>query len=159
MLARGLRRGANCRYNSDLTGDRHSRPDTTRRQAGQRRTRQRAAIAAVFTPQAGPLSAGEVLNLARMRSPGLGAATVYRALAGMLEEGQLSVVHLPGQAPRYELAGKAHHHHFHCRLCGRAFELEGCADGLHSLAPAGFRVEGHEIVLHGLCPGCAAGPP
>jgi Fur family ferric uptake transcriptional regulator len=121
----------------------------------QRHTRQRAAIAAAFEGPGGPLGAMEVLELARRVVPGLGAATVYRALASLLEEGVLTVVHLPGQAPRYERAGKDHHHHFHCRGCGRAFELEGCTEGVQALAPAGFRVEGHEIVLSGLCPGCA----
>ncbi len=123
----------------------------------QRHTRQRAAIAGVFEAQGGPLSALEVLKLARAKVPGMGTATVYRALAAMLEEGALTVVHLLGQAPRYELAGKGHHHHFCCRGCGRAFEIEGCAEGVQALAPAGFRVEGHDLVLTGLCPGCVGG--
>jgi Fur family ferric uptake transcriptional regulator len=123
----------------------------------QRQTRQRAAIAGVFHFQGGPLSAAEVLAAARRESPGLGAATVYRALAAMLQDGSLTAVHLPGHAPRFELSGKAHHHHFHCRACGKVFELEGCAAGVQALAPAGFRVDHHEIVLTGLCAAC--GPP
>lgn len=125
-------------------------------QGHQRHTRQRAAIAGVFDSRGGPLSAMEVLGAARRAVPGLGAATVYRALSNLLEEGVLTVVHLPGQAPRYELAGKGHHHHFHCRGCGRVFEIDGCAEGVQALAPPGFRVEGHELVLTGLCPGCGA---
>jgi len=101
----------------------------------------------------------EVLELARRTVPGMGAATVYRALAAMLEEGALTVVHLPGQAPRYERAGKGHHHHFYCRQCGRAFEIGGCAEGVQALAPPGFRVEGHDLVLTGLCPGCLGEGP
>ena len=120
----------------------------------QRNTRQRAAIAEAFEGAGGPLSAQEVLERARGVVPGLGTATVYRALGGMLEEGVLAVVHLPGQAPRYEKAGKDHHHHFCCRRCGRAFEMEGCAAGVQALAPAGFVVEGHDLVLTGLCAGC-----
>lgn len=89
----------------------------------------------------------------------MGAATVYRALAAMLEEGALTVVHLPGQAPRYERAGKGHHHHFYCRGCGRAFEIGGCAEGVQALAPPGFRVEGHDLVLMGLCPECGEEGP
>lgn len=124
--------------------------------AGHRRnTRQRAAIAAVFAAQDRPLGAMEVLEYARAAAPGLGAATVYRALAALIEDGLLTVVQLPGQAPRYERAGKGHHHHFYCRGCGRAYEMEGCAEGLQRLAPKGFRVEGHEVVLTGLCARCA----
>ncbi len=119
-----------------------------------RNTKQRAAIRQVFAEYDRPLSASEVLELAQRDVPGMGAATVYRALGSLLEEGLLATVILPGQAPRYEAAGKAHHHHFHCRVCGRVFELEGCLSGLQSLVPSGFRVEGHDIVLSGLCPGC-----
>jgi len=120
----------------------------------QRNTKQRTAIRQVFAAHDRPLSAAEVLELAQREVPGLGAATVYRALGSLLSEGALALVMLPGQAPRYELAGKAHHHHFHCRECGRVFELEGCLAGLQTLVPPGFRVEGHDIVLSGVCPGC-----
>ncbi|NUN95068.1 MAG: transcriptional repressor, partial [Candidatus Omnitrophica bacterium] len=86
--------------------------------------------------------------------PGLGIATVYRTLKSLLEEGSVVAVEMPGQALRYEAAGKEHHHHFHCRGCGRVFEVEGCPTGIGRLTPPGFRLEGHEIVLHGLCPDC-----
>ena len=42
----------------------------------------------------------------------LGIATVYRNIRSLTEEGELSEVKLPGENPRFELAGHQHHHHF-----------------------------------------------
>ena len=121
----------------------------------ERKTQQRDAIRLVLAAADRPLSPQEVLKSAKRRSPGLGIATVYRALKTLSDEGFLVPVDLPGEASRFELAGKKHHHHFHCRDCGRAFDLEGCVPAVHKLAPKGFRVEDHEVVLYGLCAACA----
>jgi Fur family transcriptional regulator, ferric uptake regulator len=121
----------------------------------ERKTQQRDAIRQVLAAADRPMSPQEVLQSARRRSPGLGIATVYRALKSLSDEGFLVAVDLPGEASRFELAGKKHHHHFHCRDCGRAFDLEGCVPTVQRLAPKGFRVEDHEVVLYGLCAACA----
>jgi Fur family transcriptional regulator, ferric uptake regulator len=122
----------------------------------ERDTRQRRAIRTALEESGRPLSTQEVLQLARQSSPSLGTATVYRTLKSLVEEGWLAVVEVPGEAPRYERAGKGHHHHFHCRGCGRLFELEGCPDGLRHLTPLGFSLEAHEVVLYGRCGVCTA---
>lgn len=121
-----------------------------------RNTRQRAAIRGVFESNPHPLTIHEVYGLAEKAVSGLGIATVYRTVGSLSDQGVLSTVEIPGEPPRYELAGKAHHHHFRCRRCKRVFEIGGCPEGIACLAPAGFRIEGHEILLTGLCPDCAA---
>ncbi|MGH9361888.1 MAG: Fur family transcriptional regulator [Thermoanaerobaculia bacterium] len=121
----------------------------------ERDTRQRRAIRDVLLAAGRPLSPHEVLAAARRQVRGLGIATVYRTLKGLVEQGSLAAVELPGEPPRYELSGKGHHHHFHCRGCGRVFELEGCPEGLKRLTPRGFALEAHEVVLYGRCAGCA----
>jgi len=121
----------------------------------ERKTQQREAIRLVLAEADRPMSPLEVLKSAKRRSPGLGIATVYRALKTLSDEGFLVPVDLPGEASRFELAGKKHHHHFHCRDCGRAFDLEGCVPAVKTLAPKGFQVEDHEVVLYGLCNACA----
>lgn len=120
----------------------------------ERSTRQRRAIREVLLEAGRPLSPQEVLELARARVPGLGLATVYRTLKGLLAEGFLVAVHLPGEPPRYEAAGRGHHHHFYCRACGRVYELPGCPAGLEGNLPPGFRAMGHEVTVYGLCPSC-----
>jgi len=119
-----------------------------------RKTKQREAIREVFEQAGRPLSMEEVLREAQAECGSLGVATVYRNVKGLVEEGWLAVVALPGEAPRYERSGKAHHHHFHCRACGQVYELEGCAGDFGGMAPRGFEVTGHEVILYGRCEGC-----
>lgn len=121
-----------------------------------RKTRQRDAIRQAFESAGRPLAPEQVLAAAKAVVAGLGVATVYRNIRTLLEEGWLVPVALPGEATRYELSGKAHHHHFHCRGCGEIFELEGCAVALREMAPRGFEVTGHEVVLYGFCQHCNA---
>jgi Fur family ferric uptake transcriptional regulator len=125
----------------------------------QRDTRQRRAIRAVFERGQRPLSPEEVHRAAQAGAPTLGLATVYRNLKALVEEGWLVPVALPGAAPRYEPAGKRHHHHFRCRECDRLYEVEGCEPQVR--APRGFQIESHDVLLYGRCAACveAGAPP
>jgi Fur family ferric uptake transcriptional regulator len=123
----------------------------------QRRTRQREAVLAALQQVDRPLSPREILGEAGRVVPALGIATVYRHLAGLLADGSLREVELPGEPSRYELAGKGHHHHFRCRRCAAVFELAGCPGDFAGLAPPGFLVEEHELFLMGLCADCQRG--
>jgi len=117
-----------------------------------RATRQRTAIRQIFEQERRPLSAHEVHSMTPVG--GLGIATVYRALQLLTEEGWLKPVSMPGAVTYYERTGLGHHHHFRCEICDRVFDVVGCARGLDALAPEGFVVRGHEILLTGACPGC-----
>lgn len=121
-----------------------------------RSTPQNDSILRVLTEARRPLSPAEILSLAKRRVKSLGQATVYRAIARLLEGGEIVPVQLPGQPPRYETkrAAETHHHHFHCDSCGRVFDVPGCPAGLDRLAPEGFAVRRHEVVLYGECSGC-----
>jgi Fur family transcriptional regulator, ferric uptake regulator len=119
-----------------------------------RNTRQRASIRAIFEAAERPLSPGEVLAAAQATVAGTGLATIYRAIREYTERGWLAKVEIPGEPARYERAGKRHHHHFHCQSCGGVFDLPGCPKNLSKLAPRGFRVSGHEVLLYGQCLDC-----
>ncbi len=121
-----------------------------------RRTRQRKAILAVMEASDGPLSVGEVHELAGRGIPGLGVATVYRNIKLLKEEGAIVSVELPGEEPRYEPLGRGRHHHFRCTNCERTFDLEGCPVGIPdgTTLPGGYRVEGHSLTLYGRCSTC-----
>ena len=119
-----------------------------------RNTKQRQAIREVFEGAGRPLSPQELLDLAQGGAEGISLPTVYRALKAMTASGELTTVDLPGQAPRYELAGLHHHHHFLCEDCGKLFDIPGCPDALHSMAPEGYEVARHELTLIGQCPDC-----
>ncbi|MBI2685129.1 MAG: transcriptional repressor [Acidobacteria bacterium] len=120
-----------------------------------RDTRQRRAIRAAFLSTDRPLDPNEVLELAAGEHSGLGIATVYRNIKMLLEEGWLTAVELPGEVTHYEVAGKEHHHHFHCRMCGKVFELNACLPNVQQLAPQGFAVTGHDLLLYGSCRDCS----
>ncbi len=122
----------------------------------QRDTRQRKAIRQALTEAGHPLSPKELLEAAREQVKGLGIATVYRNLKALHEDGWITTVELPGEPPRYELSGKGHHHHFHCRACDRVYEVEGCPGDIKAITPQGFELEDHEFVLYGRCDLCAA---
>jgi Fur family ferric uptake transcriptional regulator len=122
----------------------------------ERNTKQRDAIRQVFEETPRPLGPVEVLEAGRTRVTGLGIATVYRTINALVDSGWLVPVELPGEPPRYERAGAAHHHHFRCRACTCVFEIHGCPGDLRELAPVGFTIESHEVVLYGLCAQCAA---
>lgn len=124
-----------------------------------RDTKQRQAIRRALEEADRPLSPNEVVTEAQREIPRLGIATVYRTIKDLVEEGWLAAVELPGLPPRYEVAGKHHHHHFHCRGCDATFEVDGCVEDLKLHLPKGFEVDDHTVVLHGRCPGCAAREP
>ena len=135
-----------------MGSNRHVVPETA---AGERLDRFVAALPGVGSRAASErlLAAGAVLvdGEARPKSHRLTGGEEVR-----VESGALHAVELPGAAARYELAGKHHHHHFHCRRCDGVFEVDACPAGIRGLLPRGFRLEGHEIVLYGLCARCGA---
>ncbi len=121
----------------------------------QRDTRQRRAIRRVFTNAGRPLSLDEILEYGKRIVPSLGVATVYRNVKTLVGEGWLSRVKLPGGGLRYELADRPHHHHFLCNSCDQAFDVPRCPDEVETLAPDGFQVDSHELILFGRCVACA----
>lgn len=120
----------------------------------QRDTKQRRAIRRVFLETGRPLTPEEVVEEGQRFAATLGIATVYRNVKRLAEDGWLAPVELPGAPVRYERADRPHHHHFVCGTCEQAYDVEGCPPDIESLAPRGFRVESHEVVLYGTCAAC-----
>ena len=104
----------------------------------------------------------EIHEAALREVPAMGIATVYRNLKQLIEDGEIQAVELPGEPPRYEMAGHKHHHHFRCNACQRVFDVHACPGNMQKLAPPGFTVEAHELTLYGTCGDCrrsSAGKP
>jgi len=120
-----------------------------------RSTPQRRAVRKVFETKGRPLSPEDVLTAGQDHVPTLGIATVYRHIRALMEEGWLQSVDLPGESARYEISAQPHHHHFVCNECEQAFDIDVCPSGLEEMAPEGYRVEAHDVVLSGRCPACA----
>ena len=98
----------------------------------------------------------ELLLEAQKNVPSLSLATVYRNLKGLVEDGEVDVVALPGEATRYESHRHHHHHHFHCRSCQKVFDIDACPGDLGHLLPQGYVLDSHELTFYGRCSVCAA---
>ncbi len=112
----------------------------------------REAVLGLIRDLGRPVSVDEIRD--GLRQTGIGTATVYRIVNRAVEEGAVAKVELPGAAARFEPADLPHHHHFECDACKRVYDVPGCAKGVSSLAPEGFAVESHEIILRGTCRDC-----
>ena len=137
----------------DRHGPRCENPDMTTR----RNTKQLEAIRSVIDEAGRPLSIEEIHAAASGDVPSLGLRTVYRTIRRLQEDGVVANVSVPGAADRYEPAHIAsqHHHHFHCLVCDRFFDVDGCPGGLSTMLPEGFKLESHELTLSGRCAACA----
>jgi Fur family ferric uptake transcriptional regulator len=122
-----------------------------------RDTKQKKAIRLAFSRAARPLAPEEALVEAAKLVKGISVATIYRTIHALVEDRWLSAVHVPNEPARYEVAGKGHHHHFHCGACGRIYDLQGCIlePTPAPKLPEGFRVTGHEVFLYGVCDRCS----
>jgi Fur family ferric uptake transcriptional regulator len=125
--------------------------------AQERSTRQRRVISDVFGRAERPLSIDEVLDAAQRDHRGVSLSTVYRFVRALVADGALSVFELPGLGAFYELAGKAHHHHFSCIRCRRVYELNDCVSIDRLALPKDFRAVSHDLTVSGVCAACNVG--
>jgi Fur family transcriptional regulator, ferric uptake regulator len=132
--------------------------------AGRRYGGARRALLELLAEQRCALTAAEIEQALRVRSPRpVSRASVYRILEE-LERLRLVARVETGQAMvRYERAHDSaethHHHHLVCDSCGVVMPfsdaaLERAIDELSARVP--LSVSEHEIVLHGACRACAA---
>jgi len=117
---------------------------------------QRLAIAeAVEASAHRTFSADDIAREVRRRSPKIGLATVYRAMAAMQSAGSIEGVGERDGAIVYARCGqKAHHHHVVCTSCGAVEDVDCPIDVDAAASLGGFLVTGHSLVLRGLCAGC-----
>jgi Fur family ferric uptake transcriptional regulator len=89
---------------------------------------------------------------------GVGRATVYRAIEQLEELGLVRKVDLGASAHGYEKAEPSGHHHHHivCDDCGKVqpFEDDALEVAIHDIRREGFKLESHEVTLHGRCKDC-----
>jgi len=92
--------------------------------------------------------------------PGVGRASVYRALEQLEQLHLVQSLDVGRDAKGYERIdpGGEHHHHIVCSRCGKVvpFEdsrLERAIDAVAS--ESGFDVRGHEVTLRGRCGPCS----
>ena len=122
-----------------------------------RGTQQRKVICQVVKEANRPLSPQEILAASQQILPNIGIATVYRSVKFFTKDGIFKVVEIPGKSACYEMAGKHHHHHFHCKICGKVYEIDCCIGAdIHNI-PSDFTVDEHVVFLYGVCADCNRG--
>ena len=115
---------------------------------------QREVIARVARDTGAAFSADDLWAAVRHESPGIGLATVYRAVTAMEAAGFIQAVGTRAGATLYIHCGKSgHHHHVVCTGCGAVADAE-CSVSATSTGADGFAITGHELTIYGLCPGC-----
>jgi Fe2+ or Zn2+ uptake regulation protein len=130
--------------------------------AGCRMTEPRRAVADMIAGREGHFTAADLVDEARTAHPGLGRATVFRALDLFASLHLVERVDLPDGEHAYVACEPAHHHHAICTRCGRSLDVDdrGLAEVLGQIGGrAGFRVTSHRLEIFGLCAACDAGRP
>lgn len=127
--------------------------------AGVRSTEPRRAVAGLIASRDGHFTARELVADAAHQQPGIGRATVFRALELFVELGLVERLDLPSGEHAYVACEPAHHHHVVCSRCGRFREVADC--GMSEVARemarrTGYRIERHRVELFGVCPACRA---
>ena len=121
-----------------------------------RHTRQREVVLAVVRSTMDHPTAEWVYRQARRHLPRISLGTVYRNLKRLATEGLIREIHAGGQGTRFD-GNTGQHHHVRCLGCGRVNDLPLSVDIRREEAAAralNFRILGHQVEIHGLCPQC-----
>jgi Fur family ferric uptake transcriptional regulator len=120
-----------------------------------RKTRQLDTIEKVMRTAGRPLAIAELHAAAMQETPGLGIATVYRAVRELGEAGKIVSISYAGQPTRFEWAVARHHSHFICHECKRVFDIDAPEEvPLPKKRPKGFKFLGDEVIYYGYCADC-----
>ncbi len=127
------------------------------REAGQRMTVQRQAVASVLAGDRTHPSARQVLERVRSRFPTIAPGTVYRILDELVAMGELRAVEGEGGGRRYD-PNLAPHAHLLCRSCGTLEDvsLEDLSVEVAPAFAAAREVHSARVMVHGLCANCSA---
>ena len=129
--------------------------------AGFRRGGARSAVVDVLAVEDCCLSAQEIHDRLRTEGRPAGIASVYRVLDLLSEHHLVQKVDVGGAVARFERHDPTGHHHHHvvCDRCGAVavFEDERLESELARItAGLGYAIEGHDVVLRGICADCGA---
>ena len=128
------------------------------REAGERVTRQRLAVADALTAAGRQLSAQELYRRIHRRDPSIGRATVFRTLEALVVAGVARRLELDGHVYGYVACRPEHHHHLACDRCGRVEDIDEAyirPVAERVAANLGFRIDDARVDFYGLCESCA----
>ena len=118
---------------------------------------QRAAIGTVVDSMRHAFTAEDLHREVARTKPGIGLATVYRAIGAMQAAGALVAVgEREGSTLLARCARHDHHHHLLCTECGMVLAVDCPVDdaAMRATVSGGHVVTGHQITLYGICAEC-----
>ena len=126
---------------------------------GMRNTEQRRALVDLVFRRHKHFDADDLIAQlpARGRQGYVSRPTVYRTLSELVDAGLLRKFELDGRAVYEHDYGYPEHDHLYCQRCRKLIEFH--SDELIKLRNAvaqdhGFLVQGHRLIVHGLCGEC-----
>jgi Fur family ferric uptake transcriptional regulator len=132
----------------------------TLREAGHRHGGARTAVVDALAAHDCAVTALDLDDELRRRSPRVGRASVYRALEQLEQLGLVRRIEVARGVAGYERVDPTGHHHHHaiCRECGRMvpFEDRSLEQAIGKLCDGlDFEVSEHDVVLRGRCERCS----
>lgn len=129
------------------------------RDAGHRITKVRRLIWHILKEEGAPLSALEIGGIFAEAGVRVNKTTIYRELEFFVLQGLARMVDFGDQVRRYEMTGKAHHHHAVCTKCGTVEDVELKGDlrieERKLERDLKFQIAKHSLEFFGLCAKCA----
>jgi Fur family ferric uptake transcriptional regulator len=127
---------------------------------GERVTPQRLLVADTLAAAGRQVTAQELWQRVRQRSPRIGRATVFRTVEALVGAGVARRLELENHVYGYVACQPEHHHHLACSICGRVEEIgEGYIRPVAErvTADTGFVIDDARLDFYGRCARCAAG--
>ena len=124
---------------------------------GKRTTRQRLQVLEAVHARKDHPTADQIYLDVRQEDGKISRGTVYRNLAELAAQGEITHARLPG-ADRYDLR-QDQHYHLYCTRGGQVVDAPISyrpEDDAAVEQATGFRIARHRLVFEGLCPACAA---
>jgi len=123
-----------------------------------RNTAQRQLILEVVNASTDHPNAETIYERCREKEPTISMGTVYRNLSVLAALGEISQLPMPKGPDHYDF-NTTKHYHFFCRCCHTVTDveipnIEKKIDA--SIKIPGYKVEGHQLIVMGMCPECAA---
>lgn len=124
---------------------------------GVRMTPQRHAILEYLLDSMSHPTADEIYKALADRFPSMSVATVYNNLKVFIEAGLVRELTYGDDSSRFD-SDMSDHYHAICDNCGKIVDFDH--PPLHEVEETasqetGFKVKGHRLEVHGLCPACA----
>ena len=121
---------------------------------GFRLTPQRQQVYDVLLHKRDHPTAEEVFIRAKRQMPEISHATVYNCLDALVKCGLARQVTVDRGATRF-CPNMTEHGHFHCSVCGTIYDVDLPPELSCVVVPRGFKPEGYDVTIHGVCADCA----